>query len=57
MAQSTYNYEFFDVSFPAEHVAHVEINRPEKLNAFKQPYGSLQPLLPTALHSNQKSTS
>ncbi|KZM28535.1 uncharacterized protein EKO05_0005989 [Ascochyta rabiei] len=32
----TYNYEFFNVSFPAEHVAHVEINRPEKLNAFKE---------------------
>ena len=31
-----YNYEFFNVSFPAEHVAHVEINRPEKLNAFKE---------------------
>lgn len=32
----TYNYEFFNVSFPAENVAHVEINRPEKLNAFKE---------------------
>lgn len=32
----TYNYEFFNVSFPAEYVAHVEINRPEKLNAFKE---------------------
>jgi len=31
-----YNYEFFNVSFPAEYVAHVEINRPEKLNAFKE---------------------
>lgn len=29
-----YSYEYFNVSFPAEYVAHVEINRPEKLNAF-----------------------
>ena len=27
-------YEYFNVTFPAEYVAHVEINRPEKLNAF-----------------------
>lgn len=31
-----YSYEFFNVSFPAEWVAHVEINRPDKLNAFKE---------------------
>ena len=31
-----YKYEYFNVSFPAEYVAHVEINRPEKLNAFKE---------------------
>ncbi|RAL08917.1 enoyl-CoA hydratase/isomerase family protein [Aspergillus homomorphus CBS 101889] len=31
-----YTYEYFTVTFPAEHqyVAHVEINRPAKLNAF-----------------------
>ncbi|KAF2193725.1 ClpP/crotonase [Zopfia rhizophila CBS 207.26] len=29
-----YKYEFFNVMFPVEYVAHVEINRPEKLNAF-----------------------
>ncbi|KAH7135199.1 ClpP/crotonase-like domain-containing protein [Dendryphion nanum] len=29
-----YKYEYFNVTFPAEYVAHVEINRPEKLNAF-----------------------
>jgi Delta3,5-Delta2,4-dienoyl-CoA isomerase len=29
-----YNYEYFNVTFPAEYVAQVEINRPEKLNAF-----------------------
>ncbi|KAF2493473.1 ClpP/crotonase [Lophium mytilinum] len=29
-----YDYEYFNVSFPQEYVAHVEINRPEKLNAF-----------------------
>ncbi|RYN24851.1 hypothetical protein AA0113_g12713 [Alternaria arborescens] len=31
-----YQKEFFNVSFPAEYVAHVEINRPEKMNAFKE---------------------
>ncbi|KAI8942800.1 hypothetical protein NX059_000843 [Plenodomus lindquistii] len=31
-----YQKEFFNVTFPAEHVAHVEINRPEKMNAFKE---------------------
>jgi delta(3,5)-delta(2,4)-dienoyl-CoA isomerase len=31
-----YRYEFFNVTLPAEYVAHVEINRPEKLNAFKE---------------------
>jgi delta(3,5)-delta(2,4)-dienoyl-CoA isomerase len=29
-----YSYEHFNVTFPVEYVAHVEINRPEKLNAF-----------------------
>ncbi|KAG9695212.1 delta-delta-dienoyl-CoA isomeras-like protein, partial [Aureobasidium melanogenum] len=31
---STYNYEYFNVTFPGEYVAQVEINRPEKMNAF-----------------------
>lgn len=31
-----YRKEFFNVTFPTEYVAHVEINRPEKLNAFKE---------------------
>jgi Delta3,5-Delta2,4-dienoyl-CoA isomerase len=26
--------KYYKVSFPIEYVAHVEINRPEKLNAF-----------------------
>ncbi|EKG14449.1 NmrA-like protein [Macrophomina phaseolina MS6] len=34
MSQNEYHYEYFNVTFPAEYVAHVEINRPEKLNAF-----------------------
>jgi delta(3,5)-delta(2,4)-dienoyl-CoA isomerase len=32
-----YSYEFFLVTSPAPFVAHVEINRPKKLNAFSQP--------------------
>jgi delta(3,5)-delta(2,4)-dienoyl-CoA isomerase len=31
-----YSYEFFLVSSPSQGVAHVEINRPKKLNAFSQ---------------------
>ena len=34
----TYNYEYFNVTFPHEYVAQVEINRPEKLNAFIEKY-------------------
>ena len=37
MASQTYDLDFFNVTFPQEYVAHVEINRPEKLNAFKHP--------------------
>jgi len=32
----SYQKEFFNVTFPVEYVAHVEINRPEKMNAFKE---------------------
>ncbi|KAL1971436.1 hypothetical protein VTN31DRAFT_2368 [Thermomyces dupontii] len=34
MADTPYSYKYFNVAFPKEYVAHVEINRPEKLNAF-----------------------
>lgn len=37
MAQSLRNLRYFKLSTPAEYVAHVEINRPEKLNAFHDP--------------------
>ena len=36
MASSTYKYEHFNVTFPAEFVAQVEIDRPKKLNAFTE---------------------
>jgi Delta3,5-Delta2,4-dienoyl-CoA isomerase len=29
-----YKYEYFRVSFPSEYVALIEIDRPQKLNAF-----------------------
>ena len=38
MAPSDYNYEYFNVTFPAEYVAHVEVKREEKLNAFIEVY-------------------
>jgi len=31
------SYEYFNVSSPAPYVAHVEINRPNKLNAWIEP--------------------
>ncbi|KAL5354977.1 ClpP/crotonase-like domain-containing protein [Aspergillus floccosus] len=31
---STYSFKYFNVSFPQEYVAHVEINRADKMNAF-----------------------
>ena len=33
---SSYSYKYFQVHFPTDHayVAHVEINRPDKMNAF-----------------------
>lgn len=34
----TYDYEYFNVTFPSEYVAQIEINRPEKLNAFIEKY-------------------
>ncbi|KAF2840117.1 ClpP/crotonase [Patellaria atrata CBS 101060] len=34
MSSESYQYEYFNVSFPKQYVAHVEINRPDKLNAF-----------------------
>lgn len=33
---SEYNYDLFNVTFPKEFVAQVEINRPDKLNAFNE---------------------
>lgn len=32
------SYAFFRISTPQEWVAHVELNRPEKLNAFHEEY-------------------
>ena len=37
-----YAYQHFIVSLPQEYVAHVELNRPEKLNAFHEPYVTSQ---------------
>lgn len=35
-----YTFQHFNVTFPREYVAHVEINRPEKMNAFMEAYVS-----------------
>jgi Delta3,5-Delta2,4-dienoyl-CoA isomerase len=35
---TSYNIKYFKVSYPAEYVAHVEIDRPDKMNAFKEEY-------------------
>jgi len=38
MASGSYEFDHFKVSFPSEYVAQVEIDRPEKLNAFIETY-------------------
>lgn len=40
---STYSYKYFNVTFPFENVAHVEINRADKLNAFHTEYAPPPP--------------
>ena len=38
MAESTIpTYKFYNLTYPHPFVAHVEINRPDKLNAFIEP--------------------
>ena len=37
MAPLMPTFRFFNLSMPVEYVAHVEINRPDKLNAFYDP--------------------
>lgn len=38
MASESWDYEYWNVTFPYEHVAQLEINRPQKLNAFIEVY-------------------
>lgn len=38
--QKSYAYKHFNVTFPAEYVAHVEINRADKMNSFFEAYAS-----------------
>lgn len=35
---SNYSPKYFNITFPQEYVAHVEINRPNQLNAFFEAY-------------------
>lgn len=35
---SNYSPKHFNITFPQEYVAHVEINRPNQLNAFFEAY-------------------
>ncbi|PGG99756.1 hypothetical protein AJ80_09300 [Polytolypa hystricis UAMH7299] len=52
MADSTKKYTHFNVTFPREYVAHIETNRPEKLNSFYQPmWLELRTILDTLSHS------
>lgn len=45
-----YKFDHFNVTFPAEYVAHVEINRPDKLNAFFEQYVLPFPILSQSLY-------
>lgn len=38
MASNPPIWKYFSLTYPIPYVAHVEINRPEKLNAFTEPY-------------------
>jgi len=38
MASEDWNYEYWNVTFPHAHVAQLEVNRPQKLNAFIEMY-------------------
>lgn len=49
---STYNYEYFNVTFPGEYVAQVEINRPEKMNAFNETYVRISFLAIISMHES-----
>lgn len=40
MASSPVAWKYLNLTYPLPFVAHVEINRPEKLNAFIEPYFS-----------------
>lgn len=54
MADTPYSYKYFNVTFPKEYVAHVEINRPEKLNAFFEAYVPIRSLmLPQLINGDQ----
>jgi Delta3,5-Delta2,4-dienoyl-CoA isomerase len=46
------NPQFFQVTIPAEYVAHVEINRPQKLNAFCDPMWPEMKVIFESLSSN-----
>lgn len=37
--------QYFNLTYPLPYVAHVEINRPEKLNAFIEPYVTYSSLI------------
>ena len=41
--------KYFNLTYPLPFVAHVEINRPEKMNAFKEEYVRPSPSVPTFL--------
>lgn len=46
---STPFYSYFKITYPLEYVAHVEINRPDRLNAFIEPCALPPPFPPPPL--------
>jgi delta(3,5)-delta(2,4)-dienoyl-CoA isomerase len=44
MSSTTYNPKYFTVTFPQQYVAHVEINRADKMNAFIEEYSLPTPI-------------
>lgn len=56
-SQLKYNFEHFEVSFPVEYVALVAIDRPNKMNSFKEPYVTPHSPLPVVLDTVPLSSS
>lgn len=47
--ETSYDFKYFKITFPREYVAHVEINRADKMNAFFEAFVASPSYLPTPM--------